>query len=75
LKTADSILKAIAYFDVFRYPVTADEYTPFMDQSVTTASLYIELNSLLARKKIYRLGDYYSLQDEPLLAEQAFAGK
>jgi hypothetical protein len=74
LKTADSILKAIAYFDVFRYPVTADEIHRFMDQSVTSASLYIELNSLLAERKIYRLGDYYSLQDEPLLANRRLEG-
>jgi hypothetical protein len=74
LKTADSILRAIAYFDVFRYPVTADEIHLFMDQAVTAASLHIELSSLLAERKIFRLGEYYSLQNEPLLAERRVQG-
>lgn len=74
LRNANSILKAIAYFDVFRYPVTADEIYLFMDNAITTASLHAELDHLLTTKKIYQLGEYYSLRNEPVLAERRTKG-
>lgn len=59
---------------MFRYPVTADEIYQFMDNAITTASLHTELNSLLAEGKIFQLGEYFSLRNEPALAERRTQG-
>jgi hypothetical protein len=74
LKAEDSILRAIAYFDVFRYPVTANEIYLFMDQPVTHASLDAGLTGLLTVRKIFQLGNYYSLHEQPELAERRLQG-
>jgi hypothetical protein len=74
LKAEDSILRAIAYFDVFRYPVTANEIFLFMNQPVTHTVLSAGLEGLVGEKKIFQLGDYYSLQEQPELAERRLRG-
>ncbi|NCI50628.1 hypothetical protein GWC95_11885 [Sediminibacterium roseum] len=74
MDAANSILRAIAYFDVFRYPVTAGEIFLFMDRPISHAALCAELDHLLETKKIFRLGEYYSLQNEPGLEQRRILG-
>ncbi len=66
--TEQSILGALAYYDIFHYPLTIGEIQQFRDNRGETPRLDKALASLVEKKLIYRSGDFYSLQDNPLLA-------
>src|SRR6478735_870348 len=74
LKAEKSILKTIAYFDMFRYPVTAEEICLFLDQPATTTEVETELALLAAKEQVYKLDEYYSLQNDALLIERRRRG-
>ncbi|MES1160485.1 MAG: nucleotidyltransferase domain-containing protein, partial [Bacteroidota bacterium] len=69
-----SILKVIAYFDLFNYPVSLEEIRFFMDREAPASALSSELDALVAEKRLFRLGTFYSLQNDPLLAERRLKG-
>jgi hypothetical protein len=69
-----SILKVLAYFDLFNYPVSAEEILYFLDREVETTGLETELETLLEQKCLFRTGEFYSLQDNPLLTELRLKG-
>lgn len=69
-----SILKVLAYFDLFSYPVSAEEILYFLDREVGEAGLMAELDSLTAEKCLFRTGNFYSLQDNPVLTELRLKG-
>jgi hypothetical protein len=64
LKTEKSILKTIAYFDMFRYPVTAEEICLFLDQPATASEIETELALLTAKEQVFKLDEFYSLQND-----------
>jgi hypothetical protein len=71
LKTQTSIVKAIAYFDMFRYPVTAEEICRFLDHSLEKVAIQIALEQLVANAQVFRLDEFYSLQnDRSLIARR-----
>jgi len=74
LKTDNSILSTIAYFDMFRYPVTAQEICRFLDQSVNPVEIEATLNLLTENKQIYQLDEFYSLQHDRSLVERRRKG-
>jgi hypothetical protein len=74
LKTENSILKTIAYFDMFRYPVTAQEICFFLDQNVNIIEVEAALELLTGNKQIYKLDDFYSLQPDRSLVERRRKG-
>src|ERR1700719_1684938 len=69
-----SILKVLAYFDLFNYPVSAEEILYFLDREVEENGLMAELEALTAEKCLFRTGNFYSLQDKPVLAELRLKG-
>jgi hypothetical protein len=69
-----SLLKALAYYDIFHYPLTKDEIRQFMDRDISAESLEISLDQLQESGVIYHYGDFYSLQANPLLAHRRKQG-
>ena len=69
-----SILKVLAYFDLFDYPVLEEEILYFLDIEVEASALNAELAALTTEKCLFRTGDLYSLQDNPALAERRIRG-
>jgi hypothetical protein len=69
-----SILKTLAYFDIFQYPLLKNEIKQFLDQEVSETALEEALQKLLQRKNIFLLHDFYSLQSDLLLAEKRIRG-
>lgn len=71
---SESILKVVAYFDVFSYPVTMQEIRQFLDQPVRDKELEFALLQLLEKQAIWQLGHFYSLRNEPYLMERRLSG-
>ena len=74
MKIENSILKVLAYFDLFHYPLTAEEIRSFLDQPCNEADINIVLQNLIEAGKIFRLNNFYSLQNDPLLAGRRIKG-
>ena len=69
-----SILKVVAYFDLFNYPVSAEEILFFLDQEVSESALNQALEALADGKHLFRLGSFYSLRDDVRAAERRIRG-
>ncbi len=69
-----SILKVIAYFDVFDYPVNAAELCFFLDMPFTETAFAFALDELQNCHIIYRFGDLYCLRNEYGLIERRING-
>lgn len=69
-----SILKVVAYFDLFNYPVSAEEILLFLDREISEQELYPVLEALIVEKHLFRVGSFYSLRDEPAIAERRIKG-
>lgn len=63
----ESILRVVAYFDIFHHPVTAEEIVHFMNKPCTEQNLHRVLNELLKDEKIFKLKEFYSLRNDDLL--------
>lgn len=64
---AVSVLRILAYFDIFHYPLYRQEIRQYLDRTVDEHILDQWLDYLVAAKRIYRYHDLYSLQNNPLL--------
>ncbi|OQP43025.1 hypothetical protein A4H97_12830 [Niastella yeongjuensis] len=62
-----SIIKALAYFDIFNYPLTLDEIHHFLDQPVSGDDVLLTLQQLVDDNRVFRMGNFYSLQQDPSL--------
>jgi hypothetical protein len=71
---SDSILRVLVYFDIFRYPLTAKEINSFIDQPLGEKELNTSLDELLNLKRIFKLDEFYSLQNDLSLAERRRKG-
>jgi len=74
LKTARSILKVLAYFDVFNYPLTKEEIHFFIEEEIDSAFINAGIRQLVTDKYVYSLGEFYSIQDNSLLWERRIKG-
>jgi len=74
LKIENSILKVLVYFDIFRYPLTEKEIRSFLDRSFDETEFTNSLDSLLRSQRIFRLHEFYSLQNDLSLAERRRKG-
>ena len=70
----ESIIKALAYFDIFQYPLSKIELKQFLDQPVIEAAFDKTLERLVNKKTIFRLYDFYSLHNNLLLAQKRKQG-
>jgi hypothetical protein len=69
-----SILKTLAYFDIFDYPLSSEEIVFFLDNDVSTPSVEAALDLLVLEQRVFRIGQFYSLQDKPSLAQRRLKG-
>jgi len=51
-----SILKVLAYFDLFNYPLSLEEIQFFLDRETHITCLTEELDSLVAQKHLFKVG-------------------
>jgi hypothetical protein len=70
----ESILKVVAYFDMFNYPITREEIRLFLDQPADDVTLGPVIQSLVEKDMLWQLGQFYSLRNDPLLAERRLNG-
>src|SRR6185369_1020544 len=73
-ETDKALLRAIAYFDVFNYPITAQEAMQFAPASLNTFSYKQSLEKLVSMGLIFCFGDFYSIQNNPQLVERRLQG-
>ena len=62
------VLRILAYFDIFQYPLTKKEIRQFIPDFFSDAKLEPVLQSMLLNKIVFLHNDFYSLHDNPLLA-------
>jgi hypothetical protein len=74
LKTENNILKTIAYFDMFRYPVTATEIRLFSGNTTTAEEIETVLASLTLSKQLFKLDEFYALVPDRSLIERRRKG-
>jgi predicted nucleotidyltransferase len=74
VKIENSILRSLAYFDVFNYPITSTEIRSFLQHPVNENDLDRALEQLLATHKIFQLDEFYSLQNDHSLVARRRMG-
>jgi hypothetical protein len=70
-----SILKTVAYFDLFNYPISLEDIRNFLEIEAGQADIAQVTEMLVRGGYLYRVGPYYSLQNNPLLAERRQRGE
>ena len=68
------ILKVLAYFDIFQYPLTKNEIRQFLNRPFTETSLDDLLQQLLTTQMIFRHNNFYSLHNNSLLTHRRREG-
>ena len=74
MKTPNSILKVLAWFDLFNYPLTEEEILFFLDHKADRHEFTRALEQLVEERMVFRLADYYSLQEDIYLAARRNKG-
>ncbi|MGC4022305.1 MAG: hypothetical protein QM734_10325 [Cyclobacteriaceae bacterium] len=67
------VIRSLLYFDIFNYPITTAEIIRFAPVGISE-SIQGTIDNLVAQRKIFRLGEFYSLQDNNFLAERRISG-
>ncbi len=70
-----SILKVIAYFDLFNYPLSLEDIRRFLEVEAGETEIGHETEMLVREGGLYRSGPYYSLQNNASLAERRQRGE
>lgn len=69
-----SILKVLAYFNIFQYPVTAEEICRYADRSFDTNELQPLLDELCGKACIFNLDGFYALENNTTLVRKRISG-
>ena len=69
-----NILKVLAYFDIFQYPLTKNEISKYLGKPFPEPGLEELLQQMLARQTIFQHTDFYSLHNNSLLAPRRKEG-
>lgn len=69
-----AILKTLVYFDIFDYPLSEKDIKNFIESYVDEETFASALLQLLSDKIIFRLGEFYSLQNNRQRAEERIQG-
>lgn len=64
----ESIIRALAYFDIFQYPLRVDEIILFLDRPGSETMVHEALGKLLKEARVFVYNGFFSIQDNPLLA-------
>lgn len=71
----EQVIKTLLYFDIFNYPLKADEVYNFLRiHNTSETSVVLCLNSLAERNQIFRFGDFYSLQGDERIIHRRIQG-
>ncbi|WP_428663308.1 nucleotidyltransferase domain-containing protein [Runella sp.] len=73
-KIEQNILAALAYFDMWDYPLTYHEIFLFLENKCAENDFSVALNSLITDKLIFQLDKFYSLKNDASLAERRING-
>lgn len=70
-----NIIKTLAYYDIFSYPLKAEEiYHNLPVNHCSTAEITRELEQLCEKKLIYKINEFYLLQNNPYLVSKRLKG-
>src|SRR6476620_9526576 len=69
-----AILKTLAYFDIFDYPLLEKDIKNFLGCYVSDEIFASALLQLLLDKIVFRIGEFYSLQNNRQRAEERILG-
>ena len=72
--TRQNILKVLAYFDYFNHPLTSEDIRSFMPLHYPQLSIDNALRWLHEDGIVFKTGEFYSLQNEPSLAQRKIRG-
>jgi hypothetical protein len=75
MQLRSSILKVIAYFDLFNYPLSIEDILYFLDTESEEYPVRKELDALVKEGCLFRTGPFYSLQNEPSLADKRIGNR
>jgi hypothetical protein len=75
MELRSSILKVVAYFDLFNYPVSIEDILFFLDKEAAEYPVRKEIEALLNQRCLFRTGSYFSLRNDPALAEKRNWGR
>jgi hypothetical protein len=70
MQLRSSILNVIAYFDIFNYPLAIEDILYFLDTESEEYPVRKELDALIDDGCLFRTGPFYSLQNDPTLADK-----
>lgn len=72
---APYVIRTMLYFDIFRYPLKAEEIFNYLHVNGTTqAEVAACLDDLAAKKQVFRFGDLYSLNADEQNVERRLRG-
>lgn len=63
-KTSTHILRALLYFDIFEYPLTAQEVHQYSSGQLTSEDVSQSLSYLIEAGLVFQQGDYFGLTDD-----------
>lgn len=69
-----SVLRVLLYFDVFNYPLTAEEVKKYANTALSLAQTNEALSALWMQNRVYKFGPFYSVQNKPELEQQRNQG-
>jgi predicted nucleotidyltransferase len=69
-----NILATLAYFDLFSYPLTLDEVYLFLPGKYNQEDFGYALRGLVADRRVCKFDKYYTLRNDPFLAERREKG-
>lgn len=70
MKLRNSIVKVLAYFDLFNYPVSFEEIQFFLDRKASENDLQADLSELTNLECIFKFDKFYSLRRDPSLVKK-----
>ena len=70
----NDIINTLIYFDIFNYPLKKEEIFFFIGQRCSENNIDSALQLLVEEGKIFKLGDFFSLQNDACLAERRLQG-
>lgn len=70
----DSILRTVAYFDIFQYPLNQEEIRQFLERRIDNSLLEKRLQAMVEEGSLFLYQGFYMIQDNPLLVPRRRQG-